>query len=130
VSTFTFDLSVGADLLVCDVTAAPGVSAAALERAVVTEVDAVINDGVSDAELERAKILITTELVSALQSAQTRADRLSMFATYCGDPHMLNAHAARYLEVSTSQVNEATQRICDPRNRLSLSYVPQQGEGS
>ncbi len=124
-SAFTFDLSVGADLLVCDVTAAPGVSVDALERAVVSEIDTLLNEGVSDQELDRARNLITTELVSALQSAQTRADRLSMFATYCGDPRLLNTHADRYLAVTSEQATDVARKTLHNHNRLSLCYVPQ-----
>ena len=39
-------------------------------------------DGVTDDEVQRAVALLETALVSSLQSAGDRADKLSMFATY------------------------------------------------
>ena len=49
-----------------------------------------------DAEVQRAVALIETALVSSLQSAGDRADKLSMFATYFGDPALVNEQTARY----------------------------------
>ena len=129
-SAFTFDLSTGADLLICDVTAAPGISVEVLERAVIAEIDGVLRSGVDEDELKRAQNLIATDLIASLQSAQARADRLSMFATYCGDPQLLNEHAGRYLTVSASEATDTARQILGDDNRLSLCYVPRRNEGT
>ena len=50
------------------------------------EVDRLRDDGVTADEVARAVTLIETELIVSLQSAGDRADKLSMFATYFGDP--------------------------------------------
>lgn len=129
-SAFTFDLSTGADLLICDVTAAPGISVEVLERAVIAEIDGVLRSGVDEDELKRSQNLIATDLIASLQSAQARADRLSMFATYCGDPQLLNEHAGRYLTVSASEATDTARQILGDDNRLSLCYVPRRNEGT
>ncbi|MDQ2766612.1 MAG: insulinase family protein [Gemmatimonadota bacterium] len=123
-SAFTFDLAKGADLLVADVTARPGVSAETLEAAVVREIDRVRTDGVTDDEVQRAVALLETALVSSLQSAGDRADKLSMFATYFGDPSLVNEQTARYQGVTAAQVSELARMILGPDNRVSLVFVP------
>lgn len=121
---FTYDLSKGSDLLVVDVTARPETSVDALERAVNAELDRMLNDGVTQNEVDRAVTLIETELIVALQSAGERADRLSMFATYFGDPRLVNQQADRYRAVTAERVNSVVRERLVPENRASLLYVP------
>jgi predicted Zn-dependent peptidase len=121
---YTFDLPAGSDILIVDVTARPGVTGAALHEAVAAEVDTLRRDGVTAAEVSRAAALIETDLVSALQSAGERADRLSMFATYFKQPDLLNEQMTRYQQVTVDQVNAFVQERLGPDNRASLLYVP------
>jgi predicted Zn-dependent peptidase len=121
---YTFDLPAGSDILVVDVTARPGISGTALHEAVAHEVDALRRDGVTAAEVSRAAALIETDLVSSLQSAGERADRLSMFATYFKQPALLNEQLVRYQQVTVDQVNAFVQDRLGPDNRASLLYVP------
>jgi zinc protease len=123
-TAFTFDLAKGADLLIADVTARPGVSAEALEAEVVREIDRVRTEGVTDDEVQRGVALLETALVSSLQSAGDRADKLSMFATYLGDPGLVNEQTERYQRVTAAQVSQLAREILAEDNRASLVYVP------
>jgi predicted Zn-dependent peptidase len=123
-NAFTFDLAKGADILVADVTAHPEVSADVLEAEVAREIDDVYRNGVSGAEVERAVALIETGFVSAMQSAGDRADRLSMFATYFGDPSLANEQTDRYRKVTAEDVNRFARDRLGEDNRVSLLYVP------
>jgi predicted Zn-dependent peptidase len=124
VTAFTYDLSKGADLLVVDATARPGVSADQLEQEVANEIDAVVRDGVSDEEVGRAVAVIQTMFVSAMQQASERADRISLFATYLGDPTKVNDEVDRYRDVSAKVVNAFIRERLGANNRASLMYVP------
>ena len=121
---FTYNLTTGSDLLVLDVTGRPDVSGEQLEREVAKEVDALVANGVSDDDVSRAVTLIQAEYVTALQSASERADRLSMFATYFGDPGLINTQVERYLSVTAKDVNGFIQERLGENNRASLLYVP------
>ena len=123
-TAFTYDLAKGADLLVVDVTARPGVGAEQLEQEVAYEIDTVVRDGVSDAEVERAVALIQTMFVSSMQEAGERADKLSLFATYFGDPERINEEVPRYQAVTTDRVNAFILERLGENNRASLLYVP------
>ena len=127
---FTFNLTVGRDLLVVDVTGRPGVSGDALEREVARTVDDLVRDGVTDDEVARAKTLIETAFVKEMQSAAERADRLSMFATHFGDPSLVNEQLERYDRVTTSAVNEFVRSLLGENNRASLLYVPVDTNGA
>ena len=121
---FTYDLSKGSDLLVLDVTARPETTSDELERAVHTEVDRLRSEGVTDDEVARAVTLIETELIVALQSAGDRADKLSLFATYFGDPSLVNEQSTRYRTVTVARVNAFARERLGTDNRASLLYVP------
>lgn len=127
-SAFTFDLAKAADILIADVTARPGISAATLEAEVVREIDRVRTNGVTAEEVERAVALLETALVTALQSAGDRADKLSMFATYFGDPALVNEQTARYQQVTAAQVSALARDLLGEDNRATLLYVPAESQ--
>jgi zinc protease len=123
-SAFTFDLSKGADLLVIDALARPEVDAERLEREVVSVIDALLEEGARQEELDRAMALLETSFVAAMQSAGDRADRLSAFATYFGDPELANEQLDRYRAVTRDQINEFIRSRLIGSNRASLVYLP------
>jgi predicted Zn-dependent peptidase len=123
---FTYDLAKGADLLVADVTARPGVAAEQLEQETAYEIDLVVRDGIEAAEVERAVALIQTMFVTAMQSAAERADRLSMYATYFGDPSRVNDEVDLYRAVTVDEVNAFVRSRLGENNRASLLYVPRE----
>jgi zinc protease len=124
---FTYDLTKGSDLLVVDVTGLPGIPGEQLEHEVAREIDVLVANGVTDDEVARAVTLIQTEYVAALQSAGERADRLSMFATYFGDPSLINRQVERYRRVTPAAVNAFINERLGENNRASLLYVPRTG---
>jgi predicted Zn-dependent peptidase len=123
---YTFDLSKGSDLLVVDVTARPGVDAGRLEAEVAAEIDRLHAEGVSQEEVDRAVALIETGVVAALQSAGDRADQLSKFATYLGDPALVNEQVERHRRVTAADVTRFARERMGPENRAALLYVPRE----
>ena len=129
-TAFTFDLSKACDLLIVDVTARPGVGVERLEAAVAAQVDGLLRNGVTSAEVARAAALIETDFVSAMQSAGERADKLSQFATYFGDAALVNEQSDRYRTVTAEQVNAFARESLGADNRISLVYVPRASEAA
>jgi predicted Zn-dependent peptidase len=123
-TAFTFDLAKGSDLLILDVTARPGIASEQLESEVAKEVDDIQAHGVTQAEVERAVALIETDYATSLQSAATRADKLSQFATYFRDPSLINQQVSRYRAVSANDVSAFAREWLGSDNRASLLYVP------
>ncbi|HUQ20069.1 MAG TPA: pitrilysin family protein [Gemmatimonadaceae bacterium] len=131
-ATFTFDLAKGTDILVADVMGRPETTPEQLEEEVGKEIDRFIEEGASDIEVNRAVALIQTDIVTALQAASERADRLSMFATFFGSPELLNEQSDKYRGVTVRQVNEFARSSLGEDNRATLLFVPKSqadGEG-
>lgn len=124
VSAFTFDLAKGADLLVIDVLALPGVTAEALEAAVLEEVDRIHREGVTEEEVARAIAMIETGWTLSMESATDRADKLSMFATYFGDAQLVNEQPERFREVTAERVSRFARERLGANNRATLLFVP------
>ena len=124
VEAFTYNLTKGSDLLVLDVTARQGVSGEQLEREVAREVDAMVRDGVTPDEVARAVTLIQTAQIAELETSAERADKLSLFATYFGDPSLINEQVERYGRVTPAQVNAFVRERLGENNRASLLFVP------
>jgi predicted Zn-dependent peptidase len=62
-----------------------------------------------------------------MQKASDRADRLSMFATYFGNPELVNEQVEQYRAVGIDDVNRLISRCLVPQNRATLLYVPGDG---
>ena len=124
VEAFTYNLTKGSDLLVVDATARQGVSGEQLEQEVAREVDALIASGASDDDAARAITLIQTAQISELESSSDRADKLSLFATYFGNPGLINDQVDRYGRVTAAQVNAFVRERLGANNRASLLFVP------
>jgi zinc protease len=123
-SAFTYDLAKGSDLLVIDATAHPDVTPEQLEAAVMAELDRLVVDGVTEDEVTRARALIETSFVTSMQSAAERADQLSRFATYFGDPTLVNTQVSRYAATTAADVSALARERLGPDNRVVLLYVP------
>lgn len=121
---YTYNLTKGSDLLVCDVLGRTGVPAATLVEGLVREIERLRRDGVTPAEQGRALALEETGWVAALQSAGQRADKLSRYATYFGNPHLLNEEMSRLAAVTFDELQAAAHDLLGEDNRVMLSYVP------
>ncbi len=124
VSAFTFDLPKGADLLVVDALARQGITPEQLEREVMTEIDTLQAHGVSADEVTRAVALIETDFTRSMQQAGERADTISKFATYFGDPGLINAQIERYRAVTADEVTAFAKARLGADNRAVLMYIP------
>jgi zinc protease len=123
-SAFTFDLAKGSDLLVADVIGRPETSPEKLEEEVGREIDEIMTQGVKQEEVDRAIALIETDMVTAMQSASERADRLSMYATFFGKPEELNEQSEKFRAVTADAVNGFAASCLGKDNRATLLYVP------
>ena len=123
-TAFTFDLPKGADILIVDVTARPGITPEQLEAEVVKEIDRMRTDGVKQSEVDRAIALIGTDFIASMQRAGDRADQLSRFATYFGDPNLINEQMDSYRSVTAAHVNQFAATHFGEDNRAFLMYIP------
>jgi zinc protease len=123
---FTFDLPSGADLLVVDVTAHPGVPSSQLELSVAAALDGLIARDVDEAALERAIAVAENDYVTSLESSEGRADTLSKFASYFGDPRLALGYATKLRGVTRAQLQAFLRAYVRPEQRVSLLFVPRE----
>ena len=94
------------------------------ERAFEEELELLGREPVTDDELARARALIETFELEALQRVDERADRLSMYATLLDDPEMINRQLGRYLAVTAADIQAVAAQVLRPDNRVVLTYMP------
>ena len=124
VALFALGFVGGASMAAGWATVRPGVETARVERAFEEEIERLGREKVSPDELARAKALVESEELGALQRVDERADRLAMYATLFDDPGMINRMLARYLAVTSRGIREAAGAVFRPDNRVVLTYVP------
>jgi predicted Zn-dependent peptidase len=127
VAVFALGFVGGASIAAGQATVRPGVDADAVEGAFEEELARLAAEPVSDDELARARALIETFELEALQKVDERADRLSMYATLLDDPAMINRQLDRYLAVTASDIQAVTAQVFRPDNRVVITYVPAPG---
>jgi len=124
VSFFALGLIGGASIAAGQATVVPGVDPAIVEAAFEEELDLLAREPVTDDELARARALIETYELEALQRVDERADRLSSYATLLDDPDMINRQLGRYLAVGAKEIQAVAAEVLRPDNRVVLTYVP------
>ena len=125
VSLFTMGFVGGASVTAGWATARPAVSLDRLETAFVEELERLASEPVTDDELARAKALVESDELGALQRVEERADRLSMYATLFDDPDLINRMLGRYLGVDAKAVRTVSAQTFAPDNRVVLTYLPE-----
>jgi predicted Zn-dependent peptidase len=124
VALFTDGRIGGASIAVGWATARPGVSIERVEAAFHEEFARIAEEPVSEDELARAKALVETEELGALQHVDERADRLSMYATLFDDPDLINRMLDRYLAVTAAEIQAAAAAVFRVDNRAVITYLP------
>jgi predicted Zn-dependent peptidase len=127
VAFFTLGLKERGSIAAGQATVRPGVDPDTLEKAFEEELDRLGREPVSDDELARARALIETYELEALQRVDERADRLSMYATLLDDPDTINRQLDRYLAVTAEEIRSVAAEFLRPENRAVVTYVPAAG---
>src|SRR6185295_18430540 len=118
----------GASIAAGWATARPGIPVERVEAAYEEELERLGRELITDDELARARALIETEELGALQRVEERADRLAMYATLFEDPGLINRQLERYLSVTAEQIRDAAAAVFRADNRVVLTFVPQAGD--
>ena len=124
VAFFALGFVGGASIAAGQATVRPGVDPGLVERAFEEELERLGREPVTDDELARARALIETYELEALQRVEERADRLAMYATLLDDPEMINRQLSRYLSVGKAEIQAVAADVLRPDNRVVLTYVP------
>jgi len=122
VVAYVYPLITGASMLVVWATGYPGTEPAALEAALVEQMEGLAS--VTEEEVARAVALTDTRFVRMLEEVAERADLLSMFTLLFDDPDRLNQEMELIRAVTAADVRRVAERWLGPDNRAVLHYEP------
>ena len=121
---FTLGFTGGASISAGWATARPGIPIERVEAALNEELERIGRELVTDDEMVRARALVETDELGALQRVEERADRLSMYATLFDDPGLIERMLERYLAVTPEAIRDVTGAVFRPENRAVVTYLP------
>ncbi len=125
VGAYGVDLKHAPAPLIVTATARPGVTADELEAGLVEVLDE-LTSGVTEAELERARALLTTAWWRQMSTLEGRADTLGRYALQLGDPSRAADRLPGWLSVTADQVTELATELLRPQDRVTLTYLPEE----
>ena len=108
-------------------TAAPGQSLTDIATAIDAELQAVIDNGPSEAEMQRAEAQVEAHFLYRLQTVGGfggKSDQLNAYNVFCGDPAWFAQDLARYTSATRESVQAAAARLLRFDARVILSVVP------
>ncbi|MGW0431034.1 M16 family metallopeptidase [Micromonospora sp. NPDC003197] len=126
VAAYGVDLAHAPAPLIVTGTARPGVTADELEAGLVEVLDEIATGGVTEAELDRAKALLTTSWWRQMSTVDGRADTLGRYATQFGDPARAADRLPGWLAVTVDDVTRLASEALRPQDRVILTYLPEE----
>ncbi len=119
-----FDTREQPGLVVVYAIAAPGVAPDTLEAGIMREIARLREEKIGERELLKVKNRTEAGFYRSLQTVQNKADRLAHYASFYGNPGLINTVVEKYLAVTADDIRAAAQRYCDPEKSVVLDYVP------
>jgi zinc protease len=123
VSAAQYSLTLGSMFLV-EATARPGRTAEELEKALHEEIEAIRAQPATTEELERARNIIETATIGALERVGGVADRLNLYNHHVGTPDYLRQDLARYGAVTAATLQAFARDQLAPTARVVVHAVP------
>jgi predicted Zn-dependent peptidase len=105
--------------------ARPGVPLADVEAEIEAAFARLAAEGPTEAEMERARRMLSAELVRGTQTTQSIAFLLTEYALYDGDPEIWRVDVERLLAVDRAAVREACARTFTPERRSVVEVRPE-----
>ncbi|HEX2207805.1 MAG TPA: pitrilysin family protein [Longimicrobium sp.] len=123
-ATLFRDLRRGPGLMLVYTRANQGVDAGRLEALVDEEIARVVSEGITEAELQRAKNQTRAQFIRSLQTAMGKAEALQEATLVHGDPATLRTALDRYMAVTTQDVQRVARQYLRPDNRAVVITLP------
>lgn len=105
--------------------AAKGVSAERLEKAIESQINKVINEGVTDTELQKLKNQKLMEFYRTMESINGKANSLGTYELFFGDYKKLYEAPALYEKVTKADIQRVAKMYLTQRNRTVGYLLPE-----
>jgi len=106
------------------VTPKPGQKVADIDKVVETEIANIINNGVSQRELQRAQNVYKASFLNRLASVLGKAEVLNSYNYFIGNPDYVQQDAARYDRVTAADIQRVAKTYLG-RPKIVLTVVPE-----
>jgi predicted Zn-dependent peptidase len=106
-----------------------GVEAATLRHQLDREVERIVTEGVTDAELEKARNDFRANYVLQSQTMMQIADRLQHYVHYHDSLDDIETDLERYMQVSRHDIQRVAAKYLIPANSYTITIVPKAGSG-
>ncbi|MFC2131840.1 M16 family metallopeptidase [Bacteroidota bacterium] len=106
--------------------ASPGKNIEDVEEIIHEEIDKIIENGVTEEELEKAKNIAEAEFVSDKKNVLSKARALAQYNSYYSDPGLINTELERYLEVTIDDIKRVAKQYYGTDNNVTLVYMPKE----
>ncbi len=116
------DLRDDAGLFDLTIITAGGKSADEAEKAALAEMDKLRSDPVTDAEMDKARNILLSDVLRARETVEGQAFALGEAAVSFGDPERVNTGIARLQAVTAADVQRVAQKYFTPENRVVIRY--------
>ncbi len=103
----------------------PGHKAEQAEEVLLAELKKVVEEGITEAELEKARNKLETRFYRQLETNNQKAHGLGFWETTADDYRLLFTIAERYRQITMDDVNAVAQEVLRPGNRTVVVARPQ-----
>jgi len=119
------DLREDLGLLVFRLILATGKTIPDAERSLNKEVDDVLKNGVTEAELEKAKNRFLTGKLEERETVNGKASALGQAVVVYGDANRVNTDLAKLQAVTTGEIKEVMNRYITGKKKVVVEYLPE-----
>ena len=124
-ASFDADLREDLGLLTFRVIVAGGKTLAQAEKSLNEQIEKVLKDGVTEAELDKAKNRFLTGKLMDRETNNGKANALGEAVVIYHDPDRINTDLAKYQAVTAKQVKDVLNKYLNGKKRVLLEYLPE-----
>lgn len=88
------------------------------------EINKIINTGITDDELNKAKSIFEAGFVTSKRNASNKARDLASFQSYYNNPGLINSELENYMSVTKEDIVQAAKLYLNTPNKVVFVYKP------
>lgn len=123
--SFGADMHEDLGVLTFEVTLASGKAVTEVQRALGTEIEKLLKDGVTEPELVKSKNRYLTGKLFQLETANGKASALGSAAVILGDANRVNTELARIQAITAEEVTAVLRKYIVDKKKVIIDYLPE-----
>jgi zinc protease len=114
----------GPSLFEISTTVRPGKDPAEVEKLIYEEIDRIKNEPITDAEMEKVRMLVKRSNAEQLEGTLDRAITLGEYAVFFNDPNLINTFGQKLTGVTRQEIQNVAKNFLTESNRTVILTVP------